>query len=98
MRVTTLGRSFTLASKLLEILLRRKILNESAMLTELDLEIVNALQINPRAEWSRIADALGLSGPTVARRWNTLAELGQAWITPAPGQRYLSAGWSAFIH
>jgi DNA-binding Lrp family transcriptional regulator len=68
------------------------------MLAELDLEIVNALQINPRAEWSRIADALSLSGPTVARRWNTLAEQGQAWITPAPGQRYLSAGWSAFIH
>ena len=73
-------------------------MNESAMISELDLEIVNALQINPRAEWSRVADALGLSGPTVARRWNALAEHGQAWITPAPGQRYLRAGWSAFIH
>ncbi|TVU59468.1 Lrp/AsnC family transcriptional regulator [Paenarthrobacter nitroguajacolicus] len=73
-------------------------MNESAMISELDLEIVNALQINPRAEWSRIADALGLSGPTVARRWNALAAQGQAWITPAPGQRYLSSGWSAFIH
>ncbi len=72
-------------------------LNESATVSELDLEIVNALQINPRAEWSRIADALGLSGPTVARRWNALAEQGLAWITPSPGQRYLSAGWSAFI-
>ena len=26
-----------------------------------------------------------------------LAEQGLAWITPSPGQRYLSAGWSAFI-
>ncbi|MFJ4028564.1 Lrp/AsnC family transcriptional regulator [Paenarthrobacter sp. NPDC089989] len=72
-------------------------MHELAMIAELDLEIVNALQINPRAEWSRIADALGLSAPTVARRWNILAEQGLAWITPSPGQRYLSAGWSAFI-
>lgn len=72
-------------------------MNESAIISELDLEIVNALQINPRAEWSRVADALGLSGPTVARRWQTLAEGRLAWITPSPGQRYLSAGWSAFI-
>ncbi|WP_410557592.1 AsnC family protein [Arthrobacter globiformis] len=48
------------------------------MISELDLEIVNALQINPRAEWSRVADALGLSGPTVARRWNALSGHGQA--------------------
>jgi len=77
---------------------RQANLKESAIISELDLEIVNALQINPRAEWSRVADALGLSGPTVARRWNALAEQGQAWITPSPGQRYLNAGWSAFIH
>ena len=67
------------------------------MISETDLEIVNALQINPRADWSRVGDVLGLSGPTVARRWNSLAEQGLAWITPAPGPRYLSAGWSAFI-
>ena len=98
MRVTTLWPPFTLALILFEIHLRQQILNESAMISELDLEIVNALQINPRAEWSRVADALGLSAPTVARRWNALTEQGRAWITPAPGQRYLSAGWSAFIH
>ncbi|MGO4859293.1 Lrp/AsnC family transcriptional regulator [Arthrobacter sp. 2MCAF14] len=67
------------------------------MISEIDLEIVNALQINPRADWSRVGDVLGLSGPTVARRWSSLAEQGLAWITPAPGPRYLSAGWSAFI-
>lgn len=72
-------------------------MKETATMSELDLEIVNALQINPRAEWNRIADALDLSGPTVARRWAFLAEEGLAWITPSPGQRYLSAGWSAFI-
>ncbi|UVJ39840.1 Lrp/AsnC family transcriptional regulator [Arthrobacter sp. CJ23] len=68
------------------------------MISELDLEIVNALQINPRADWSRVADVLDLSGPTIARRWNVLAEQGLAWITPSPGPRYLSAGWSAFIN
>ena len=67
------------------------------MISELDLEIVNALQINPRADWSRVGDVLDLSGATVARRWNALAEEGLAWITPSPGPRYLSAGWSAFI-
>ncbi|MFJ5958382.1 Lrp/AsnC family transcriptional regulator [Paenarthrobacter sp. NPDC092416] len=72
-------------------------MKETAIISELDLEIVNALQINPRAEWSRVADALGLSGPTVARRWQALAESRLAWITPSPGQRYLSTGWSAFI-
>ncbi|MGO4146134.1 Lrp/AsnC family transcriptional regulator [Paenarthrobacter sp. YAF11_1] len=77
--------------------MRQQILNESATITELDLEIINALQINPRAEWSRVADALGLSGPTVARRWQALIEGRLAWITPSPGQRYLNAGWSAFI-
>jgi DNA-binding Lrp family transcriptional regulator len=83
--------------KLLENHLRQPILKESAMISELDLEIVNALQINPRAEWSRVADVLELSGPTVARRWQALSEQGLAWITPSPGPRYLSAGWSAFI-
>ncbi|MCA4134066.1 Lrp/AsnC family transcriptional regulator [Arthrobacter sp. M4] len=68
------------------------------MISELDLEIVNALQINPRADWSRIGDVLELSAPTVVRRWSSLAEQGLAWITPAPGPRYLSAGWSAFIN
>lgn len=98
MRVTTLDRSITLARESLKTNPERVLMNESAMIAELDLEIVNALQINPRAEWSRVADALGLSGPTVARRWNALAKEGQAWITPSPGQRYLNAGWSAFIH
>ncbi|GAA1496733.1 Lrp/AsnC family transcriptional regulator [Paeniglutamicibacter kerguelensis] len=68
------------------------------MISELDLEIVNALQVNPRADWARVADALGLSAPTVARHWNVLAEQGLAWITPAPGPRYPSVGWSAFIY
>lgn len=68
------------------------------MISEMDLKIVHALQINPRAEWSRIGKAVGLSGPTLARRWSALREQGLAWITPAPGRRYLNAGWSAFIH
>lgn len=68
------------------------------MISELDLEIVNALQVNPRADWARVSDALGLSAPTVARHWSAMAEQGLAWITPAPGPRYPSVGWSAFIY
>ncbi|ALE04891.1 hypothetical protein AL755_04220 [Arthrobacter sp. ERGS1:01] len=68
------------------------------MLSELDLEIVNALQVNPRADWARVADALNLSAPTIARHWSALAEQGLAWVTPAPGPRYPRVGWSAFIY
>jgi DNA-binding Lrp family transcriptional regulator len=70
----------------------------SSFTTAAPTAIVNALHINPRADWSRVAEVLGLSAPTVARRWKALAGQGLAWITPAPGPRYLGAGWSAFIH
>ncbi len=67
------------------------------MITELDLEIINALQINPRADSAQVAEALGLSGPTVARRWKTLCDAGLAWVTPAPGANFLKTAWSAFL-
>lgn len=97
MRVTTLGPAATLASKLFKIPVEVAPLKESAMISEFDLEIINALQINPRADWSKVGDVLGLSGPTVARRWSGLAGQGLSWVTPSPGKRYLDSGWSAFI-
>ena len=73
-------------------------MQENSIVGELDLAIVNALQINPRADWSRLGPVLGVSATTAARRWRELTQRGLAWVTPAPGPHYLGAGWSAFVH
>jgi DNA-binding Lrp family transcriptional regulator len=48
-----------------------------------DLEIVDALQIAPRASWASVARALGVSEVTVARRWKSLQARGLAWTSVA---------------
>ena len=48
-----------------------------------DLEIVDALQIAPRASWAMVARALGVSEVTVARRWKSLQDRGLAWTSVA---------------
>ncbi|MFI9328766.1 AsnC family transcriptional regulator [Kitasatospora sp. NPDC052868] len=72
-------------------------LQESAPLDELDLALVNTLQIDPRAPWSRIGQALELDPVTVARRWSRLTESGVAWITAQPGRAQISQGYLAFV-
>ncbi|MEU2712153.1 Lrp/AsnC family transcriptional regulator [Streptomyces sp. NPDC007205] len=55
----------------------------------LDRQIVNALQIEPRASWAKVAAVLGVDAATVSRRWNRLREAGLAWVTayqPGPGE------------
>ncbi|MFI1917442.1 Lrp/AsnC family transcriptional regulator [Nocardia sp. NPDC020380] len=54
---------------------------DSAAFSERDLDLVNALQINPRASWTRIGATLGLDATTVARRWQRLTDAGLAWMT-----------------
>ena len=56
-------------------------MQESATLDELDLSLINTLQLDPRAPWSRVAHALELDPVTVARRWERLASSGTAWVT-----------------
>lgn len=51
------------------------------MLDELDLAIVNALQINPRAPWSLVGQALEVDAVTVSRRWSRMRDAGEAWVT-----------------
>lgn len=54
----------------------------------LDLQIVNALQIEPRASWAKVGAVLGVDAVTVSRRWNRLRAAGLAWVTayePGPG-------------
>lgn len=53
----------------------------TSALSELDLRLLHALQIHPRAPWTVVGEALGVSAPTVARRWARLHEAGHAWVT-----------------
>jgi len=48
---------------------------ESVVLSEIDLQLLHALQINPRAPWNIIGLVLGVSPATAARRWERLREL-----------------------
>lgn len=52
---------------------------------ETDLQLVDALQVNPRATWAEVGAALGVSAVTAARRWNRLEEQGLAWVNAAIG-------------
>ncbi len=55
------------------------------MLSELDYAIVHAVQLSPRVPWTQVAASLGTSERVIARRWDRLAEAGEAWVAPAPG-------------
>ncbi len=48
---------------------------------ELDLALVNALQICPRAPWNLVGKALAVDPVTAARRWERLVAAGTAWVT-----------------
>ncbi|MDA3642946.1 Lrp/AsnC family transcriptional regulator [Saccharopolyspora indica] len=59
-------------------------MQDHAELDEVDLALVNALQINPRAPWSLIGGVLGIDPVTAARRWARLERTGLAWISAYP--------------
>ncbi|WP_170134389.1 Lrp/AsnC family transcriptional regulator [Murinocardiopsis flavida] len=52
---------------------------------ETDLQLVDALQVNPRAPWVDVGAVLGVSAVTAARRWQRLEEQGLAWVHAAIG-------------
>lgn len=56
----------------------------------MDLEIVAALQITPRATLVDVARTLGISPVTVGRRWSRLTRAGTAWVTcyPTPARAF----------
>ena len=64
-------------------------LQESDTPGELDIALVNALQLRPRASWVELARALGSTATTLARRWERLSKKGLAWVTAAPGRELL---------
>ncbi len=61
-------------------------------ISEVDLEIVHAVQVEPRASWATISATLEVSAATAARRWAALQDAGVAWTgaTLAPGPSHLA--------
>lgn len=64
---------------------------------ELDLALINALQLTPRASWSRLGRTLGVDPVTAARRWERLREAGLAWVTCSVGPALHHAFCMAYI-
>jgi DNA-binding Lrp family transcriptional regulator len=56
-------------------------MSDSTQPDELDLVLLHALQIAPRAPWEQLADVIGVSAATLARRWARLSGRGDAWIS-----------------
>ncbi len=67
------------------------------LLSENDLELIDALQISPRASWAHLGSVLNVDPVTVARRWQRVSSNGQAWTTAALGQRQLHSMSLAFL-
>ena len=67
------------------------------LLSEGDLELIDALQINPRADWVQVGAVLGVDPVTAGRRWQRLNDAGEAWATVALGQRQLHSMSVAFL-
>ncbi|WP_306323527.1 MULTISPECIES: Lrp/AsnC family transcriptional regulator [unclassified Streptomyces] len=54
---------------------------ESVTVSETDLQLLHALQINPRVPWNVLGDVLGISPSTAARHWGRLSDAGLAWVS-----------------
>ncbi|MFG2792242.1 Lrp/AsnC family transcriptional regulator [Streptomyces sp. NPDC048419] len=67
------------------------------MVSELDLALVHALQVRPRAPWTDLAPLLGVTAVTLARRWERLTEQGLAWVSAVPGPAFSRSGCTAFV-
>lgn len=65
--------------------------------SELDLALVHAMQLRPRASWSQLAPPLGVTAGTLARRWRRLCGAGLAWVTAAPGREFSRSRCTAFV-
>ncbi|NEB80137.1 Lrp/AsnC family transcriptional regulator, partial [Streptomyces sp. SID14478] len=72
-------------------------MRETVITSELDLALVNALQLRPRAPWTDLAPALGVTASTLARRWERLTEEGLAWVYAAPGREFSRNRCTAFV-
>ncbi|QBI56682.1 Lrp/AsnC family transcriptional regulator [Streptomonospora litoralis] len=64
---------------------------------ELDLALINAVQLSPRASWAELAEPLETDPSTLSRRWARLSADGEAWVTCYPGPPAVPTGAMAFI-
>jgi DNA-binding Lrp family transcriptional regulator len=64
--------------------MERAAMREPGELDDVDLRIVAALQVAPRADWQRIGQAVEVSASTAARRWARMTGAGLAWISCHP--------------
>lgn len=62
-------------------------------ISEQDLAVIDALQVAPRAPWSRIGQALDIDATTAARRWERLRADGSAWLTAYVSARVATVGF-----
>lgn len=72
-------------------------MSRSTSLRVEELQLLNALQIVPRAPWTVIGDALGITPATAAKRWDRLRDSGVAWITGAPAMSAQHPQCSAYV-
>lgn len=72
-------------------------LQDSANMDELDLALVNALQLRPRASWVDLARPLGSTATTLARRWDRLSSAGLAWVTASFGREFSRSRCIAYV-
>lgn len=68
------------------------------MIDELDLALVDALRVDPRAPWSKLAGPLGVDQATLSRRWARLSGDGDAWVTCYPSAEHMGMGLMALVH
>ncbi|WP_031090570.1 AsnC family protein, partial [Streptomyces sp. NRRL WC-3549] len=61
---------------------------DSVTLDSVDLRLLHALQVDGRAAFSRIADVLGVSDRTVARRFGRLRAHGAARVAGVVSSRH----------
>ncbi|MGE2847327.1 Lrp/AsnC family transcriptional regulator [Rhodococcus sp. 2.95] len=54
--------------------------SDAFVIAESDLEIINALQLNPRASWTQLSSVLDMDSTTIARRWRRLVSNGHSWV------------------
>ncbi|TDL32122.1 Lrp/AsnC family transcriptional regulator [Arthrobacter nitrophenolicus] len=54
---------------------------QETVFDELDLMLLNALQIQPRASWAALGRVLGVDPVTLGRRWERISDEGLAWVT-----------------
>jgi DNA-binding Lrp family transcriptional regulator len=67
------------------------------VIDELDLALVDALRVDPRAPWSRLAGPLGVDPATLSRRWARLTADGDAWVTCYPSAERMGVGLTALV-